>query len=467
MIARFTRDEASKYVWGLLTMAAIGGLVFAMVHSGTVLAEDRKAAQARATGYVEHVLEPRLDGIDPSVPLTGQRATSLQGALEESVLSDTRVSRVRLWSTDGTLLFSTDRSDDPGSDAGLNDEVLRHVSRDGVLTSSDISDTGGAEDPERSLLRTYAPLEGEIVAEIDQTDEGTVAADRTAWRGYQLVAGVLIALLLVMTVLSLRDPIERINVGVPFALSSIPSGYSLIDDERLEAVHEVYRLASERVSKLQQKLEASEEARRRLEGDIQRSLSKAATTPTRVDAPVASPPRRTWFRSRSSRSPSPTVVVDRGEEARAPAFAGPLARASRAQKPLPRLHAKSSRSPRSRSDAETNEGETVKARPKPSVDERRDSTAEGAAGPRRCRPRRRTGLLPLPHRCARPRPHPHPHRRPRSPRNARTAPAPTVRPSPRRPTGGRACAEARGRRSPESGWTTRRRMRRHSKPSSD
>lgn len=336
LIARFTRDEASKYVWAVMTMAAIGGLAFAIVHSGDVLAEERAAAQTRAVGFVDEVLDRRLEGHNLTAPLTRQQASSLETALEGSILADGRVSRVRLWSTDGTLLFSTDRSDDPGSNAGLNDGVLRQATRDGVLTLSDVSDTGGATDPERSLLRTYAPLGERVVAEIDQTDAGTVAVARTAWRGYQLLAGVLILVFLLMTVLSLRDPIDSINVGVPFAVSSVPAGYSLIDDDRLDAVHEVYRLASERVAKLQRKLEESEEARRRLEGDIQRSLSKAATTPTQTDPPVTAPPPPSRVVV-----PEPAVVqvpeseVVEASDARVPTLAGPLGRASRDRKPPP------------------------------------------------------------------------------------------------------------------------------------
>jgi hypothetical protein len=312
---------------------------------------------------------------------------------------------------------------------------VRHVSRDGVVTSSDISDTGGAEDPERSLLRTYAPLEGEIVAEIDQTDEGTVAADRTAWRGYQLVAGVLIALLLVMTVLSLRDPIERINVGVPFALSSIPTGYSLIDDERLEAVHEVYRLASERVSKLQRKLEASEEARRRLEGDIQRSLSKAATTPTRVDAPGASPPPPHVDPESVIEVPESEVVGTEASDARTPALAGPLARASRDQKPraeAPRkeqpVAAKPKRLPK------RTKAKPVKARP---AAREVVVTTPPTAQPAQQVPAASSTQAPAPPAPVRPAasaPAPAPAARPAPPRIERTAAAPNgpaVAPAPR------------------------------------
>jgi hypothetical protein len=286
--------------------------------------------------YVQEELDPRLQGSALVAPITGQSAASLETAVERTILADQRLSRVRIWSTDGRLLFSTDRADTPGSDAGLNDELLTEAAGDGVITRSNISDTGGQNDPERSLLRTYVPLRASAIAEVDQTDEGTLAAVRTEWMYYQILAGGMLLLFLVLTGLSLRDPIEPINVGVPFAASSIPPGFSLIDDDRLHAVQEVYRLASERVGRLKEKLEESETARRRLEGDIQRALSKAATASPPTVPTVMGPP------APLVRTEPAVVQVPESEVVKAPlgetwtaAPAGPLARASRDQKPLP------------------------------------------------------------------------------------------------------------------------------------
>lgn len=334
LIERFTRDEASKYVWAVVALAAAIGLAFAISTGGRAVEDERSASEERAVGYVEEVLEPRLGGRDLAAPITGG---SLEAAVRRSILADERVARVRIWSTEGTLLFSTDRSDRPGSNEGLNDPVLLEVSREGAVTRSDFSDGGGADDPERSMLRTYVPLGSTAVAEIDQTDEGTVALTRSAWVSYQLLAGGLLVLALVMIALSLRDPIERINVGVPFAPSSVPQGFALIDNDRLAAVHEVYRLASERVARLEEKLDESEEARRGLEGDIQRALSKAASSTPRPAAPAASvAPAPAVPEPAIVQVPESDVVVTSPlGDAWAAAPAGPLARASRAQKPTP------------------------------------------------------------------------------------------------------------------------------------
>jgi hypothetical protein len=350
LIDRFTRDGASKIVWGGLMLAAIAGLVYTMIYGDAVVARERAAAQARAVAYVDRVVDPQIEA--PASPITGPDAASLRVALQRDVLIDERVVRVRVWSSDGTLLFSTEDTDRVGSNAGLNDELLDRVASGETLTRSNVSDTGGARDPERNLLRSYVPLGSTIVVEVDQSDAGTVAIARTEWRYYRLLAGCLVVLFLLIAALALRDPIEPINAGVPFAASSIPAGYSLIDDERLHAVNEVYRLSNERVAHLQSKLAESEETRRRLEGDIQRALTKAATSGTRPvqvakappseDAPAA-PPEPT-VTPEAPAGPPPVVRVPESEVVQpkplgdawvAAAAGGPLARANRDQKPPP------------------------------------------------------------------------------------------------------------------------------------
>ena len=338
-VERFTRDGASKYVWACLALAALIGLAFAFTTGGRAVDDERAASQQRAVRYVDQVLAPRLQNHDLAAPISG-----LDGAVRRSILTDTRVSRVRIWSADGALLFSTDASDRPGSNAGLNDPLLRVTERDGPTTRSDFSDSGGADDPERSLLRTYVPMGTTAVAEIDQTDAGTVGPVRTEWLSYEILAGGLLLLFLVMSGLSLREPIEPINTGVAFADSAIPAGFSLIDDERLHAVQEVYRLASERVSRLQEKLEESEEARRKLEGEIQQVLSKAGASAPRLAAAAAPPVAEPPTPAPAPSAPAPTVVQVPESDvvvtsphggAWAAAPAGPLARAARDQKTVP------------------------------------------------------------------------------------------------------------------------------------
>jgi hypothetical protein len=165
------------------------------------------------------------------------------------------------------------------------------VAADGrAITRSNLSDTGGSDERGRSLLRTYTPLGANAVAEVDQSSEATISPVQAEWRSYEIIAAALVGLFLLLTILSLREPLERINTGVAFAASSIPEGYSLIEDDRLHAVEEVYRLAHDRVVRLQEKLAESEAMRRRLEGDIQRALTKAHTETGKRPAASAGAP---------------------------------------------------------------------------------------------------------------------------------------------------------------------------------
>jgi hypothetical protein len=341
LIQRFTRDGASKYIWAAVALGAILGFAYATSAGSRALDQVRAVSEDRAVRFVNQVLDPRLEGDELTAPITGQAAGSLQELVAGSILTDDRVARLRIWSTDGRLLFSTDRSDRPGSNAALNDAVLRAASREGPIPRSNYSDTGGADDPGRSLLRTYVPLGATAVVEIDHTAEGTTAPVRYRWLRYQILAGALVLLLLVMVALSLRDPIEPMNTGVPLAASSVPPGFTLIDDDRLHAVQEVYRLASERVARLQEKLSESEEARRRLEGDIQRALSKAGSTEPRspvstVSAAPAAPATPPATRPTIVQVPDSEVVADASvADARVAVPPRNLSRAAAARTPTP------------------------------------------------------------------------------------------------------------------------------------
>ncbi|HZB01244.1 MAG TPA: hypothetical protein VE800_03960 [Actinomycetota bacterium] len=290
-VERFTRDAASKYVWAVSMLVAIVALVFTFARGGDAVDAERLTAQRRAVDAVAQVVEPRIDASDLEAPIAEQELTGLRAALERTTLSDPRVVRLRIWSDDGRLWFSSDADDRLGSEGALNDQILGVAADGRAITRSNLSDTGGSDERGRSLLRTYTPLGSTAVAEVNQTSEGTIAPVQAEWRSYQIIVAALVGLFLLLTILSLREPLERINTGVAFAASSIPEGYSLIDDDRLHAVEEVYRLAHDRVARLQEKLEQSEAMRRRLEGDIQRALTKAHTeTGKRPAASAGTPP---------------------------------------------------------------------------------------------------------------------------------------------------------------------------------
>jgi hypothetical protein len=389
-IQRFTRDGVSRYVWGGMSLAAIIGLVYVLTTGAQALDRSRAISEERAVRFVDRVLAPKLHDLDLTKRIDGVSADSLEAYVGLLILTDPRVERVRIWSsTDkGMLLFSTGRKDpiEIGSSASLNDAFLMAAVREGPISPSGLSDTGMGPPSERSLFRTYAPLRDDAVAEIDQTDEGTIAPVRTEWLSYQILAGVLVLLFLFMSALSLRDPIQQINVGVASA-ASIPAGFSLIDDDRLHSVREVYRLSTERVKRLQEKLSESEEARRRLEGDIQRALALAESSVTRPAAPATPAAPASVAPSATAPTvvqvPDSDVVADEPGDARVAASAGRLS-ASREQQPFPPTPPKETpagEEPRRGSKQQKSKPKTAAAasmrdRPDPEI---RDAEAHAAA----------------------------------------------------------------------------------------
>ena len=202
LIDRFTRDGVSKVVWAGLMLGAIAGLVFAMIHGDAVVARERAAAQARAVAYVDQVLDPRVDA--SSSPVTGSDATSLQAALERGrPRGRARGARSGLvLGRHAALLHGGGRP--CRSNAGLNDQLLDRVASGDTVTRSNVSDTGGATDPERSLLRTYVPLGSSIVAEVDQRTPARWRSRGPSGGTTSCSRGGLLLLFLVITALALR-----------------------------------------------------------------------------------------------------------------------------------------------------------------------------------------------------------------------------------------------------------------------
>jgi hypothetical protein len=94
LITRFTRDEASKYVWGVLLLAAIGGLLFAMTRSGDALDRARLDAQSFAVDRVSRQIEPRLADANLASGATIGQAV---GDPARSLVAGGRVERLRIW----------------------------------------------------------------------------------------------------------------------------------------------------------------------------------------------------------------------------------------------------------------------------------------------------------------------------------------------------------------------------------
>jgi hypothetical protein len=277
LVDRFTRDRISKVVWGLCLVVAIGLLAFAVVGGGRAVEDQRAEAEARAAAYATAVVQPSIEDASLEDPIQNGASDQLSPAVDDGILIDRRVVAVRLWASDGSLLFSTDDTYAPGTAEALNDEQLRVALTD--ATPVTISERSSAEDPDgASELITYVAVASttgaEAVVEVVQDFEATVGAVQSDWFLVQLLAGALALIFLVLTILSFREPAAKIGAGVGFVAEAVPRGFAVIEEERLRAVNDVYALAQERVVRLKERLRESEQARLATEGELQRVLSK-------------------------------------------------------------------------------------------------------------------------------------------------------------------------------------------------
>ncbi len=103
--------------WLVLRFAIASLVVFAAVGAGVgwaLVRNARERAEAVATFHARFVasavLGPALSRIDLSHPLTGIDLATIDAMVRGQILSDGRDVRVKVWSPDGTVLYSDDRS---------------------------------------------------------------------------------------------------------------------------------------------------------------------------------------------------------------------------------------------------------------------------------------------------------------------------------------------------------------------
>lgn len=289
-IDRFTKDETSAKVWWPFAMLVVVLLALTVPGQRRADAGIREDATDAASALLLDVLTPQLAEADLSAPLDDASAEPIVGSVSAAI-PDASVRAVRLWSTDGTLLLSTVRSDPTGSQEALNDAQLSAaalVAGKPVTIDNDSLLTGEETAPRFHVyvgLGTSPAVIGEVAYSTDGL-ESTV--DRT-WLQYRLVLGAAALVLLSLAGLSMREPVARIGAGVAFYDASVPAGMAMIEAEEATMLRRAGQHVRERLASLEQRLHESEEIRLGLEGDLQRALSLKATGVRAMGAPAARP----------------------------------------------------------------------------------------------------------------------------------------------------------------------------------
>jgi signal transduction histidine kinase len=201
------------------------------------IADARTTTLIKAQGLVEPVVTDGLATGDPA-------AVRVVGEVVEHQVVDTSLVRVKIWTADGTIVYSNDASL-RGARFGLGGDELDALRRG--LTKADVSDLSKPENrnerPFRKLLEVYLPVRSpngtRLLFEAYYRYGAVSASGTRIWRSFAPVAlGALVVL----------------------ELLQIPLAWSL--------ARRLRQRQRERESLLQRALDASDVERRRIAGDL-------------------------------------------------------------------------------------------------------------------------------------------------------------------------------------------------------
>jgi hypothetical protein len=213
----------------LLVVVAAALLASAILQRDRALERVYEDAQDRAELYTRTVLRSSLTPLDLAAPLDSQRSRALMAEIQAFVLTDPTVARVRLWRSDGTLLFSTDRGDHTGE---MFDDPAIGIAADGLVDSRldvDELSPATAESTRASipLFETFTPLRlrgatgTQGAAEVDQFAAELEQRADDRWWLVQIGAAGATAVLAVVALISVARGRSR---RAPATSGAAPSG---------------------------------------------------------------------------------------------------------------------------------------------------------------------------------------------------------------------------------------------------
>ncbi|MEA2521890.1 MAG: hypothetical protein QOI81_1536 [Actinomycetota bacterium] len=231
IIHRFTRDRVSRYVWATLTIGClIGALLAGQQHSST-LADEVSAAQDQARFIANTALFNNLtyDTMTKTIPAPLYRDIIV--ALQTDAFTSPNIARIRVWTPDGLLQFSTHERDqvgvlatqDPTARSLIAQAIKGGSGSEKVTTKFSAASTGDQDATQTALLEVYVPLRVpdrvSIVgaAEVDFYYDNLVQASHHPWYRLVVILLAFAAFCLLMTLLSFRTPVQTLGAGVGVA----------------------------------------------------------------------------------------------------------------------------------------------------------------------------------------------------------------------------------------------------------
>jgi hypothetical protein len=305
VLDRFTLDEVSAKIWWPLAMVALVALVLTVPAANHAADRARRESAARAIVLSTSQIEP--------LTTNGTAVADLDTALARIQAANPGYDAIRLWSSDPLLIASSLQPDPLPRGAAFNDDdIAAALSSGSRLVVTDRLPTG---DPGPTSVHTYTRIDGPTgpeVTEFEVADAALLAQVHHDWNGYRIVAGAAFLLLLGLALLSMREPVADIGVGVPFYPATLPPNLAIVDAERAVVIEHQDDHVRQRVDGLQQRLDESERLRMKAEARLQQALTTLGTGGRNVPGLPPEPPTTTLPSTRETprlAKPAPSEPV--------------------------------------------------------------------------------------------------------------------------------------------------------------
>ncbi len=212
-------DDRKGIKWPLFAvLVVVCGLLIAGASfmQRSALTSKVKSQESKASAIVRQIVAPAAATANLTKPLPRGTAAKLRNQLQNGPLAGDVIVRVRIFSQDGRLLFSTDAGDDPGTKSGDADAIRSAAggAATGVVGIDRVSI--GIRPMSTELLHSYVRLQGARgkpsgAVSVDQRYAPLEAASQKPWHTVELGLGAaaVVFLLITLLLLSRRLSIKR------------------------------------------------------------------------------------------------------------------------------------------------------------------------------------------------------------------------------------------------------------------
>ena len=264
----------ARLVWGGITLLLLVLLVGSFLLSRGSIEESEQEAERRAEALAASVLFDQLTTDTVAGDILGPEYRELIIAVQAGILSDDRVAQVRIWKTDGDLIFSTAQRDKITEYVAQDNPQIQQAAEgetNSLTTNTTVAARSGLEGSTEQLFETFMPLHlaNELsvsgVVQIDQRYEEIRAEALSVWRPVQIAVAFLLPAAIVLLVLSIRkgDEPEAVTVGAPGRADAevVVDDRVLRDaEERAQAAERAARDAEGRMAETEKRLREAEKA---------------------------------------------------------------------------------------------------------------------------------------------------------------------------------------------------------------